>query len=91
MWYLFRVREMMAFLERTFGKPDLKICKEPKPSDFAGRRGIIATNGHGWSNARGHVTLWDGSLGVCSDSCHLFADPDNGLIVPEVAVIWSLR
>ncbi|HCC0827642.1 TPA: hypothetical protein M3111_004710, partial [Escherichia coli] len=52
------------------------------------KKGIIVVKGHGWSNARGHVTLWNGS--VCSDQCHLLNDPDNGTFVPEVGILWVL-
>lgn len=85
--YMFRVAEMMAYLEHTFGKAD-KTVKAPKSSDFANMKGIIVVKGHGWDNAAGHVTLWDGVK--CSDTCHLMADPDNGTFVPDVASIWIL-
>ena len=78
---------MMTYLERTFGAPDAK-ADAPSPGDFSGARGIIVVKGQGWSNARGHVTLWDGTK--CSDSCHLMADPDNGSFVPETAALWTL-
>jgi hypothetical protein len=38
--YIYRVADMMSYLERTFGKPD-KTAKSPKPSDFANMKGII--------------------------------------------------
>ena len=86
--YLFRVNDMMSYLERVFGTPD-KTVKLPKPQDFAGMRGIIVVKGHGWSNAKGHVTLWDGS--GCSDTCHLTSDPDNGTFIPDTASLWKLQ
>jgi hypothetical protein len=89
-WYMFRVRDMMTFLEKTFGTPDKLVNKEPKPTDFAGMQGIVVVKGEGWANAAGHVTLFNGAQSVCSDSCHLFADPDNGSFVPSLAAIWSL-
>jgi hypothetical protein len=85
--YLFRVNEMMEYLKRTFGKPD-KTIRSPQPADFEGSQGIIVIKGHGWRNARGHVTLWNGAK--CSDSCHLLNDPDNGSFVPETGSIWYL-
>jgi hypothetical protein len=85
--YLYRVAEMMAYLERTFGKPD-KSVRSPKTTDFAGSKGIIVVKGHGWANAIGHITLWDGAK--CSDTCHLMSDPDNGPFVPDVASLWML-
>lgn len=86
--YLFRVNDTLDYLERVFGEPD-KTVKSPTPSDFAGMKGILVVKGHGWVNARGHVTLWDGTQ--CSDTCHLMQDPDNGLFVPETASLWELQ
>lgn len=86
--YMFRVGDMMTYLEREFGKPD-KTVRSPKPSDFANMKGIIVVKGRGWGNATGHVTLWDGRK--CADSCHLMHDPDNGPFIPETASIWLLH
>lgn len=85
--YLYKVSDMMRYLEHVFGKPD-KTVKTPKPSDFANMKGIIVVKGHGWKNAAGHVTLWNGNQ--CSDTCHLLADPDNGPFIPDTASIWVL-
>lgn len=86
--YLYRVADMMTYMEKTFGRPD-KTVRAPKESDFAGMKGIIVVKGSGWGDARGHVTLWDGRN--CSDVCHLMHDPDNGPFVPETASLWTLR
>lgn len=86
--YIYRVNDMMAYLERKFGKPD-KTAGSPQPADFKGLLGIIVIKGDGWGNSRGHVTLWNGS--TCSDSCHLMGDPENGYFVPQTASIWLLR
>lgn len=72
MQYLFRVDDMMRYLEDTLGRPD-KVVRSPKPADFANMKGIIVVKGHGWDNAKGHVTLWDGAR--CSDTCHLMNAP----------------
>lgn len=88
MQYLYRVNDMMGYLEQRFGKPD-KTASSPTPSDFSAMKGIIVVKGHGWANARGHVTLWNGYQ--CSDSCHLMHDPDNGPFVPETASLWVLQ
>jgi hypothetical protein len=87
-WYMYRVNDMMTFLEQTFGQPD-KTAKSPKTDDFSGLKGLIVVKGSGWSNARGHVTLWNGTM--CSDTCHLLLDPDNGTFTPEVASLWALH
>lgn len=39
--YLFRVNDMMGYLERVFGKAD-KTVKTPRQSDFAGLKGILS-------------------------------------------------
>lgn len=86
-FYIYRVNDMIRFLENTFGKPD-KTVKAPKPPDFAGLKGLLVIKGHGWANAQGHVTLWNGT--VCADVCHMLEDPDNGPFVPEVGMLWKL-
>lgn len=85
--YMYRVNDMIQFLNETFGKPDVTI-KSPKESDFKGKKGIIVFSGSGWSNARGHVTLWDGL--ICADACHFMFSPENGSFVPEKGYLWSL-
>ena len=85
--YMYRVNDMISYLQEVLGAPDITI-KPPKQSDFAGKKGIIVFSGSGWSNARGHVTLWNGL--VCSDACHFMSSPDNGSFVPEKGYLWSL-
>lgn len=85
--YLFRVSDMMDQREKSFGNPD-KTAKSPSPAAFANLQGILVVRGHGWRDAKGHVTLWDGS--GCSDTCHLLNDPENGTFVPDTASIWVL-
>jgi hypothetical protein len=86
-WYLFRVREMMDYLAATFGEADVTIS-DPAPVDLLGMQGIMVVRGSGWSDASGHVTLWDGT--VCPDHCHLLGDPANGSFTPEIAKLWLL-
>ncbi|MEA7515189.1 T6SS effector amidase Tae4 family protein, partial [Salmonella enterica subsp. enterica serovar Virginia] len=61
----------------------------PKQSDFIGKKGIIVVKGHGWSNARGHVTLWNGS--ICSDQCHLLREKWRILLMFGVGLHFSLK
>ncbi len=86
--YMYRVNDMIRFLNETFGVPDLEV-KQPRMLDFQNKKGIIVFTGSGWSNARGHITLWNGV--VCSDACHFMGSPDNGPFVPEKAYLWSLK
>jgi len=85
--YIFRVNDIMDHLAKVLGQPD-KTVKSPKTSNFNNIKGIIVVKGHGWSNAKGHVTLWNGVS--CSDTCHLMSDPDNGSFSPETASVWKL-
>jgi len=85
--YFFRVNDLMGYLANHFGAAD-KTVKAPTLTDFAGMKGILVIKGHGWKDAKGHVTLWDGTM--CSDTCHLMYDPENGPFVPETASLWVL-
>jgi hypothetical protein len=60
--YAFRVREFLKYLKEKFGKPQIRVFKargEGMPEQFAGRRGIAVFNDCGWSDATGHVDLWN--------------------------------
>lgn len=46
-------------------------------------------HGNSCSNARGHVTLWNGN--ICSDTCHFLGGAENGSFVPDVASLWILK
>lgn len=87
-YYIYRVNDMVDFLKSRFGKPDI-IVQNPQPDSFYGKQGIIVFEGVGWSNAVGHVTLWNGN--VCSDDCHFIGSPDNGTFVPSKASLWILK
>lgn len=86
--YIYRVNDMMDFLVGVLGKPDLTE-NSPTPTSFNGKQGIILFQGNGWSNARGHVTLWNGN--VCSDACHFIGGAENGSFVPTLASLWILK
>jgi hypothetical protein len=86
--YMYHVNDMMTYLNRAFGAPDITV-KSPHLTDFNGKQGILLIQGHGWKDARGHVTLWNGA--ICSDTCHLTDDPANGSFVPDTASLWILQ
>ena len=86
-WYLFRVREMMDYLVATFGDPD-EVVQRPRLQDLAGQQGIMVVRGTGWSDATGHVTLWNGL--TSPDPCPLLHDPANGTLTPDTASLWRL-
>lgn len=87
MWYIFRVNDMLSYLYAIFGAPDIEIIGTPQLSGFKDMQGILLVTGSGWSDARGHITLWNGM--ICSDRCHLTAD-ENGPFKPSKAVLWVL-
>lgn len=56
--YAFRVSEFRRYMRAVLGPPDITGIK---PEDFAGKKGLIAFEVTGWSDATGHFDLWDGS------------------------------
>lgn len=78
-WYIYRVSDLVTFLRLSFGEPD-KTVKNPKPKNFEENKGILVFRVN-WSDASGHVTLWNGSS--CSDHCHF--------PVASEASIWILK
>ncbi|SMC18517.1 Type VI secretion system (T6SS), amidase effector protein 4 [Andreprevotia lacus DSM 23236] len=87
--YLIRINDMVQYLKINFGAPDKVVDRPPLPDDFWDMQGIILVEGDGWDNARGHVTLWDGSH--CADTCHMYGDPKNWPFSPQKASIWVLK
>lgn len=66
-WYIFRVRDLIQFISEKMGQPD-QVSELPTPSHFKNKKGVIVFEVEGWSDATGHVTLWNGV--TCSDSCY---------------------
>lgn len=58
--YLFRVRELNTYLSNAIGITPQTITKGFSTS-FSGTRGIVAFTVEGWSDATGHIALWDGT------------------------------
>jgi hypothetical protein len=79
-WYIYRVRDIINFLNYKFGKPD-KTIKNPTPSDFSKDKGILVFTVPGWNDASGHATLWNGT--TCSDHCYFPKSSE--------ASIWLLK
>lgn len=79
-WYLYKVRDLITFLNDTFGKPD-KIIHMPTINKVASFKGIIIFEVDEWSDATGHATIWDG-VG-CSDKCYFSQS--------KKAYVWSLK
>ncbi len=58
--YMFRVRDMKKYLKAALAVAPKMVTKD-FTSAFSGTRGIVAFDVQGWSDASGHVALWDGS------------------------------
>ena len=67
MLYLFRVRELRSYLENALGVTP-QIVTKGFDKAFSGKRGIVAFSVEGWSDASGHLALWDGDK---------FKEPDH--------------
>lgn len=62
--YALRVHEFRRYLKRTYGDPDLVHTYPdgdggPVPSAFMGERGVVVFDVDAWSDATGHVDLWN--------------------------------
>ena len=70
--YAFRVREFEKFMTAMFGPPTIKHVYKKKggkvPDSIRNTRGIVLFDVRDWSDATGHLTLWDGSS--CADRCY---------------------
>lgn len=64
---IYAVSEMRRYLELTLGRPTADTSR-PVNDAFAGKKGILAMSVSGWSNATGHIALWDGKA---------FREPDH--------------
>ncbi|XP_070570416.1 uncharacterized protein [Ptychodera flava] len=72
--YIIRVRVMRAYLEGTRG--DAKITGSTE-DNFIDKKGIIVFEGCSFSDATGHVDLWNGT--TCAGECYFHKCNDNRL------------
>lgn len=80
-WYIYRVKEMIKFLTRNFGAPDISVSNKPYQEALRGKKGIIVFEVDGWDDASGHATLWDGN--TCSDKCYF--------PLSKKVMLWELK
>jgi Type VI secretion system (T6SS), amidase effector protein 4 len=57
---IFRVTHLRRYLLAKFGKPTLDITT-PYDDAFSGKKGIVAFTVEGWSDASGHIALFNGT------------------------------
>lgn len=85
--YFFRVRDLIAFLKRQWGAPEVVKYPVSGGGVLAGKQGLILFEVSGWSDALGHATLFDGK--ACYDHCY-FNEPEAKYRTDR-ANFWSLR
>ena len=82
--YIYRVRQMVAFIGERLGSPDITKGPEATRADFAGKTGIIAF-GVPFADATGHVTPWNGQNAADED----YFDPASRHGLPLIgARLW---
>ncbi|ARU58386.1 type VI secretion system-associated effector [Oleiphilus messinensis] len=92
--YIFRVREIRLYLEHTLIARPIKVTRNFDKA-FLGTKGIVAFSVNGWSDASGHVALWDGTTfkepkfddfrDLKDDPATLFREPNT-----EGMTLWPL-
>jgi len=85
--YFFRVRDLIVFLKRQWGEPEVVKYPVSGGGVLAGKQGLILFEVSGWSDALGHATLFDGK--ACYDHCY-FNEPEAKYRTDR-ANFWSLR
>jgi len=85
-WYFFRVKNLIAFLEQRWGKAEVVSYPVSGGGTLAGKKGVILFEVSGWTDARGHATLFNGSS--CYDHCY-FNEPEARYRTDR-ANFWSL-
>jgi len=64
--YALRVHEFTRWLRRRYGAPELAHEYPPPgggaiPTELVGRQGVIVFDVDGWTDASGHLDLWNGA------------------------------
>lgn len=57
-WYIYRVADIIKFVKAKIGGTPMK---GKTAADFKGHKGVIIFTDCGWSDATGHVDLYDGT------------------------------
>lgn len=66
--YFYKVKDVIAFLKIRWGKPEVVVYPPSGGGALAGKKGIILFEVHGWTDATGHATLFNGK--ACYDHCY---------------------
>jgi hypothetical protein len=91
--YIFRVRELKIYLRSVLGVTPSKVFKNFDQA-FIGKQGIVAFDVSGWSDASGHIALWNGSAfrEAHDDYRNLKDNPNTAQIEPSTTAmtLWEL-
>lgn len=85
--YFYRIGDVIAFLRTQWGPPEVVKYPPSGGGTLAGRKGVILFVVEGWSDARGHATLFNGK--TCYDHCY-FNEPDAKYRTTK-ANFWKLQ
>ncbi len=85
--YFFRVKEVIAFLKHEWGPPEVIPYPPPGGGILAGRKGLILFEVHGWADAAGHATLFNGIN--CYDHCYF--NETGAKYRTSKANFWALK
>lgn len=85
--YFFRVKDLITFLKKEWGDPEVVAYPPSGGGVMAGKKGLILFEVQGWSDASGHATLFNGSS--CYDHCY-FNEP-GVTYRTEKANFWELK
>jgi len=66
--YFYRVKDVISFLNLKWGPLEAVAYPPAGGGTLSGKKGIVLFEVHGWSDASGHATLFDGT--TCYDHCY---------------------
>ena len=89
--YILRVNDLIQYVKHNWGNADLTLSPS-EAGRLAGRRGLIVMEVAGWTDATGHVTLWDGTQSGDGSTYH---DPNSnnygGRVSLTRILYWELK
>lgn len=85
--YFYRVKDVISFLRNRWGEPEIVAYPPSGGGSLVGKRGVILFEVHGWSDASGHATLFNGT--TCYDHCY-FNEPE-ATYRTDKANFWELQ
>ncbi|MEA1674151.1 T6SS effector amidase Tae4 family protein [Nitrospirillum sp. BR 11163] len=87
---IYAVSDLRTYLRHTLGKPSLDNTS-PFDDAFLNKQGIIAFSVN-WSNATGHIALWNGSnyREPSHDNYAAYVDPVNTKVKTSKGEFWEL-